>query len=124
RPPASDSRRPSMKTLRAFALIFLALTAGAQTVTVSNANGRCGQRVTVPLSIDNASGMLSLEFRIAYDTNLLAIADVTAGTLTSNFAMSWNATGGVLHVAMASGTPVSGAGTVANIAINVSQGAT
>src|SRR5207247_7529979 len=98
------------------ALVFLAAAvANAQTVTVGNSSGQCGQAVSVPVTIDSVSGMLSLELRIAYDAARVTPGAVTAGALTSGFSLSSNATGGVLHVAMASGTPVSGGGTVANV---------
>lgn len=68
--------------------------------------------------------MLSLEFRIAYDTTQLSSPAVTTGTLTSNFSVSSNASGGLLRVAMASGTPVSGSGTVANVSFAIAGSAT
>src|SRR5205814_10446501 len=96
-----------MKRLFVLAL-FLTVTANAQTVTVGSNSGQCGQTVSIPVTIDAVSGMLSLELRIAYDTARVTPGAVTAGSLTSGFSVSSNAAGGVLHVAMASGTPVSG----------------
>ena len=98
-----------MKKLSLLLLFLVAATAGAQTVSVGAPAGHCGQSVTVPVSIDSVSGMLSVEFRIAFDNAALTVASVTAGTLTSSFATSSNVTGGnSLRVAMASGSPVSG----------------
>jgi cohesin domain-containing protein len=105
-----------------FSFLF-ACSALAQTVSVSNAAAQCGQSVQVPASIDSVSGLLSLEFRIAYDTSRVTPGNVTAGSLTSGFALSSNASGGVLSIAMASGSPVSGSGNVANITFNVAANA-
>jgi len=104
-------------------LLFVAATATAQTLSVATPAARCGQSVTVPVSIDSVSGLLSVEFRIAFDNASLTVANVAPGTLTSNFALSSNPTANSLRVAMASGTAVSGSGTIANITFNVANAA-
>jgi hypothetical protein len=112
-----------MKKIFLLAILYAA-AASAQTVTVGSSSGQCGQMVSIPVTIDVVSGMLSLEFRVAYDTARLTPGAVTAGALTSGFSISSNATGGVLHVAMASGSPLSGGGTVANITFTAAGDAT
>lgn len=115
-----------MKKLIFISLIAIAISsaAWAQTVSVASPAAHCGQQVNVPVSVDSVSGMLSIEFRIPYDATHLLSPTVTAGSLTSGFSVSSNASGGVLRVAMASGTPVSGGGTVANISFSVAGGTT
>ena len=114
-----------MKRLAVAFVVCLAFACGAiaQTVSVGSASGQCGQSVNVPVSIDSVSGLLSLEFRIAYDPARLTPTSVTVGSLTSGFALSFNAAGGVLSVAMATGSAVSGSGTVANVAFTASADA-
>ena len=101
-------------------LALATVSAVAQTVSVGTINGQCGQSVSVPVSIDSVSGLLSLEFRAAIDPSITSTS-VAAGTLTSSFAISSNVVGGQLRVAMASGTPVSGGGTVAMLTFNVAS---
>ena len=113
-----------MRRILALMLFGTALSASAQTVIVGSPSAHCGQQVSVPVTVDSVSGMLALEFRIAYDPALLSAPAATAGSLTSGFSISSNASGGTLRVAMASGTPVSGGGTVANLTFNVASGAT
>lgn len=105
------------------AIVAASASAFAQTVSVGSASAHCGQQVTVPVTINSASGMLSLEFRIGYDATQLTSPVVTAGALASGFSISQNASNGVLRVALASGTPVSGTGVVTNIAFTVSSSA-
>ena len=62
-------------------LALAAASAVAQTVSVGTINGQCGQSVSVPVSIDNVSGLLSLEFRVAIDPSITS-TNVAAGTLT------------------------------------------
>src|SRR5712692_1547958 len=93
----------------------VAAAANAQTVTVGSVSVHCGDQIEVPVTVDSVSGMLSLEFRVAYDTARLTFTNAATGALTSGFSLSSNASGGVLRVAMASGTPVSGGGAVANL---------
>ena len=102
----------------------LTTSAFAQTVSVGSPSAHCGQQVTVPVTVDSVSGMLSVEFRIAYDTTRLSAPVVTAGSLTSNFSVSSNVSAGVLRVAMASGTPVTGGGTVGNVSFSAASSAT
>src|SRR5205807_4924384 len=51
----------------------------------------------------------------------VTVTSVAAGTLTSSFAVSSNIVGGQLRVAMASGTPASGTGTVAMLTFSVAS---
>jgi hypothetical protein len=111
-------------TLAILWIIFLATAATAQTVSVGTTSAQCGAATSVPVTIDNVSGMLSLEFRIAYDPVRLMPTSITAGTLTSGFSISSNPAGGVLRVAMASGSAVSGGGSVATIGFSVAGAAT
>src|ERR1051326_28035 len=104
-------------------LFFASSILSAQTVTLGTSAAQCGQSVSVPVTIDNVSGLLSVEVRVPYDTTLLTMSNVTVGSLTSGFALSSNIVNGQLRVAMASGTPVSGGGTVANIFFNVNAAA-
>jgi hypothetical protein len=113
-----------LKKAFSFVVFFIAASASAQTVSAGSGSGQCGQTLSIPVSVDAVSGMLALEFRVAYDTARLTPGTVTAGTLTSGFSISSNVTGGVLRVAMASGTPVSGGGAVANIAFTAAASAT
>jgi len=113
-----------VKRLLSLIVFFIAAAAAAQSVSVATQTGRCSQSVAVPVSIDAASGMLSLEFRIAFDTTALTVSNVSAGTLTSSFALSSNVVGNSLRIAMASGTPVSGSGTVANVTFTIGATAT
>src|SRR5260370_3495887 len=106
-------------TLVILSSFFLAATAAAQTVSVGTTSTQCGQAISVPVTIDNVSGMLSLEFRIAYDPARLTPTSVAAGTLTTGFSISSNPAGGVLLVAMASANAVSGTRTVATLGFSV-----
>src|SRR5438552_3015842 len=108
------------RAILAAVLALVAASAVAQTVSVGSSNGQCGQSVTVPVSIDSVSGLLSLEFRMAIDP-AVTVTNVAAGTLTSTFAVSSNVVGGQLRVAMATGSPVSGSGTVAMLTFSVAS---
>jgi hypothetical protein len=113
-----------VKRLLFLVLFVISTSAAAQTVTVGSPSAHCGQQLNVPVTIDSASGMLSLEFHLAYDTTRLTSPSVTAGSLTSSFSVSSSVSGNVLRVAMASGSPVSGGGVVANISFTVASAAT
>ncbi|MEA2238881.1 MAG: Cohesin domain [Thermoanaerobaculia bacterium] len=114
----------TVKNLLFLISLTISTAAFGQTVTVGSPSAHCGQQVNVPVTIDSVSGMLSLEFHIAYDAARLTSPAVTAGSLTSSFSVSSNVSGGVLRVAMASGSPVSGGGGVANISFTVASTAT
>jgi len=111
-----------------FALMFAlavsaAVSATAQTITVGTGASSCGSSVSVPVSIGSASNVLAIEFRVSYNTSVLTLTDVTTGTLTSGFSLAKNASGGTVRVAMATGTAMSGSGTIANLIFSVASSA-
>lgn len=107
-----------------FAALVVAASAGAQTVSVGSGTSSCGSAVSIPIDISSVSGLFALEFRVSYNSSVLTLTGVTPGALATGFSLAQNATGGVLRVAMATGSPTSGSGTVAVLAFNVSPSAT
>jgi hypothetical protein len=101
------------------AVLLTSLVTGAtlgQTLTVGSPTTKCGDTVNVSVSISSTSGLLAVQFDIAYDKNKVTATNVVLGSLTSTFSPASNlATPGIVKVALASGTPVSGSGTVASI---------
>ncbi len=104
--------------------VLLAMTAGAQTVTVGSVSVRCGESVDVPVTISAVSGLLSIQFDVTYDSSKLQPTQVTSGALTSGFSLASNITSTQIKIAMASGSPVSGSGRVATIRFTAGSAAT
>src|SRR5436853_2642754 len=100
------------------AAAMFSVSAFAQTVTVGSIGAQCGQSVSVPVSIDNVSGLLSLEFRVAIDPSL-TLSNVTAGTLTSSFSVSSEVVAGQVRVAVGAGKPGSGGGTEGGVNVKL-----
>ncbi|MCG3190927.1 MAG: hypothetical protein DIJKHBIC_00150 [Thermoanaerobaculia bacterium] len=99
--------------------------ARAATLTVASVSASCGSQVTVPVTIDSVSGLLAAQFQVAYDPSRLTPGNpaAAAGILTAGFSISSNASGGAITIAMASGTAISGSGTVALLNFTVAANA-
>lgn len=76
-----------------------------------------GSTIKVPLKLNMGQGNLyGSEIVINYDKSLLTVVSVEKGELSGNFAIASNlATPGVIRIAMASASPISGAGVLLNI---------
>jgi len=99
-------------------------------VTIGNIGGSFtgtpGSTVTIPVNIDNADLLESVELRIAYDTTLLDVAasGVRKGSLTgaSTLIVNVDDAAGLVYVSMVMTRPLSaGAGSLLEIDFKVSQ---
>jgi hypothetical protein len=76
-------------------LLLLAMSAAAAARVVSlpdDATGNIGEQVMVPLSIDDATGLLSVTVRIEYDPDVLLATDVSLTPLTDGSSLTANLT--------------------------------
>lgn len=120
-----NSARRTTPLVAALAIsILLAVAAGAQTVTVGTKSVRCGESVTVPVTVTTVSGMEAIQFDVGYTASKLQPKDVTTGSLTSGGLVGKNFTGSLVKVAIALSGAKSGSGTVANISFTASASAT
>lgn len=107
-----------------FLMLLFAGPALAQSVTVGSVSVECGQSAQVSVSIESTSGLLAVQFDIAYDAALLQVSNVQTGSVTSGFSIASNISGGVIKIAMASGSPAPpGGGVIATFAVRVGSGA-
>lgn len=102
--------------------VLVSLNASASTLQVGAVAGECGKSVIVPVSVDQAAGMLAIEFRISFDSAKVTFETATSTGVTSGFSLASNVAGSTLTVAMASGTAVSGSGPIANLTFRVGAG--
>jgi alpha-tubulin suppressor-like RCC1 family protein/subtilisin family serine protease len=98
---------------------FTFVSEGVQ-VAVGNASGNPGDIVEVPILINTVSGLRSADFKLKFDSSLIAVEAVTAGNLTKNFSLASNKNvSGEVQVSMASSTAVNGSGTIATVTFKV-----
>ncbi len=76
--------------------------ANVPTISIGSATGHVGDRVTVPVTMENNPGVVAVSLDITYDSNKLSLVDVTdtmllSGSFFSNsleqnpFALNWEA---------------------------------
>lgn len=111
--------RPSSLAVLLLAVLSSATATGAG-LTVGTASAPCGGQVSIPVTVDDASGLLAVQFRLAFDAAKLTAGAVSTGPITSGFSLSSSASGGVLSVALASGSPApTGSAVVVNLGFTV-----
>jgi hypothetical protein len=88
-------------------------------------SGAPGQRLSIPVNLDTAAGMESVELRIGFDATSLEVLDVRRGSLTGDF--QWfmrRDEPGLLHIDMASLHSLSGgSGSLLELDVRIKSGA-
>jgi len=101
--------------LSAITLTTAAAALGA-TLTVGQVTGACdGRSVTVPVTIEGASNVSAIDFRIAYDSGRTSFVSVSRGPLTDSFLIDRTDSGGTVRVVLAGASGISGSGVIANL---------
>lgn len=103
-------------------LLCLVSLASAQdmTVSVSDTTGASGGMVEVPINLEGAADVGSMDISMMYDPTVLQALGVEAGELAENSYIEYN-TGneGVVIIALADSAGISGDGTVAFVSFKV-----
>jgi hypothetical protein len=90
------------------------------TISVSDITGAKGSTVEVPINLEGASEVGSMDIVLNYDANVLSAVDVEAGALGKNALIESNtARKGKVIIALADSSGINGAGAVASVAFEV-----
>ncbi len=112
-----------MKTiLLLVVLLFLTSFASASSVIVSvtDASGGSGATVGVPINLEDASNVGSMDIRMSYDTGVLHPIGVDNGELSKNAYLESNtASNGEVVIALADASGISGSGQIALVSFEV-----
>ena len=108
-----------------FTFLFLILISEISysqiTLTLPNVSGAPGANVVSPIKVSDLTGLAitSYQFELKYDPNIIVIDTAfTSGTLTSSVpTIKVDSSKGKFRIAWASGSPISGSGTLINIHI-------
>src|SRR5438093_10997461 len=111
-----------MKTVKTFTLaLFLVLVftwalpaAAVSVVSVpATASVSPGGDVVVPITVNPADGVISMDFAVQYDSGVLTPTGVFRTAYTNGFSLEWNVpTPGDLRVSLFSVDPLAGSGEV------------
>lgn len=115
-----------MKT-STFALLFaltIAFSAAGQTLSAGSVSATCGSQVDVPVTIDSASSVTSMEFRVSFSQSSLTLVSATTGSATSGFTLLKADGPGSVRVAMINTDAVNLSGQVAVLRFSLSATAT
>lgn len=100
-------------------LVALA-SAGSLTVRMSNTTGAKGSTVEVPINLEGATEVGSMDIVLNYDADVLSAVDVEAGELGKNALIESNtANDGAVIIALADSSGINGDGAVAIVAFEV-----
>ncbi|WP_342305277.1 cohesin domain-containing protein [Methanolobus sp. ZRKC5] len=110
------------KGLMLISLAFLISLASASTLTlsVSDATGGSGATVEVPINMEGATDVGSMDILMSYDAGILQAIGVDAGALGKNAYIESNTAGdGEVIIALADASGISGNGQVAIVSFEV-----
>ncbi|MFP5212286.1 MAG: PKD domain-containing protein [Acidobacteriota bacterium] len=83
-------------------------------------SGLAESQLIVPLSVSNGSSILSVEATVSYPADRLKAVSVTKGTMASGMALMANVdTPGLVRVAMAGASPISGNGVLFRVSFDL-----
>ena len=100
-------------------LVSLA-SAGSLTVSVSDTTGAKNSTVEVPIILEGATDVGSMDIILNYDADILSAVDVEAGALGKNALIESNtANDGAVIIALADSSGINGDGAVAIVAFEV-----
>jgi hypothetical protein len=112
-----------MKKLLALIGLLLVVSFGSAaglTVSVSDTTGAPGDTVEVPINLEGASNVGSMDIVLTYDSNVLRAVAVEAGKLAKTALIESNtAEGGGIIIALADSSGITGDGEVATISFEV-----
>ena len=95
-------------------------TAGSVELDLDDVNGQPGSVVTTILRAQNLSGWAGGKFVIIYDPAVVeGITNVTTTGLAKDFSIQFHDGAGLLYIALADDTPVSGSGALATITLRI-----
>ncbi len=103
-------------------LIFLSLSiagANALTISIPDVTGNAGKTVTVPVNIEDASDVGSVELAIVYNSSLLSIKKVEKGSLLKGL-ISYNDTEeGIVAINLVDSNGINGDGEIIKVTFDV-----
>ena len=95
-------------------------SAGSLTVSVSDTTGAKNTTVDVPIILEGATEVGSMDIVLNYDADVLCAVDVEAGELGKNALIESNtAREGEVTIRLADSSGINGGGTVASVAFEV-----
>ena len=101
-------------------LVALLLFASGFALTVSLPEVS-GKEVTVPVSIEGASNIGSMDIAVIYNNDALQVVKVEKGALANGIFSASTGTSGVVTIGIASISGISGSGEIARITFRVSR---
>ncbi|MDH6070494.1 cohesin domain-containing protein, partial [Umezakia ovalisporum] len=94
------------------------------TVFIPNQTVKPGERIEIPVNIDDATGVLGIDLEIKYDTALIDLSNIVVGDLNPSFSIETNIieAEGSARVAIYRGTPLTGGeGSIAKLILTVPE---
>lgn len=108
-----------LSALVCFSFIVGFAAAAQVEVNISDASGSVDETVDVPLTVNNAENIGSLDIVITYDPTILQVEGVSKGELNNGMISSNTDTDGILSIAIADQNGIEGDGEIGVISFSV-----
>jgi len=103
-----------------FIVIFPAVSAAAMTVSTGTASGGPGSIIDVPVSVDNAKDLGSMDIIVSYDPSVLSVVSVDKGPLNKGMISANTETPGTVSIGIVDAGGINGNGAVAVMKLKIS----
>jgi len=81
--------------------------------------GEAGDKVILPIKVENGSDMVAMSFSLEYDANVLKALSATITELTHNWQIAHNVEEGQIKVALAGSKPIAESGAIVKLEFEV-----
>lgn len=88
-------------------------------LNVADVIAKVGQRVTVPISLNDGNDVFAGKFELAYDSELLKVIDVSAGEQTAKYSLVHNALPDRVNISFAGSESLKEGGVIVNVTFEV-----
>jgi len=88
-------------------------------IRLENIHGKSGDKVSLPLYLDNASDIVAMNLTLDYDPHVLKALGASVTSLTQEYQLAYNVTDGRIKVALAGSRPLGKSGSVVSLEFEI-----
>lgn len=100
-------------------IVYTGPAAAEMTVSIADSHGGPGSSVDIPVSVENADNLGSMDIVISYDPSVLSVISVEKGSLNKGMISADTTTPGIVSIGIVDAGGINGNGPVAVLKVKV-----